>query len=91
MAALYWRRLTLTGASASVVAMVATWLTLFFVDMGVYPPDPRYKFLGMLPVAAIVVVPSVVLIVVSLMTRPPSDAIVNKFFPTVPGNEGGLP
>jgi hypothetical protein len=70
---------------------VATWLTLFFGDMGGYPPDPRYKFLGMLPVAAIVLVPAVVLIVVSWSTRPPSDAILNKFFPKVSGNEGGLP
>ncbi len=91
LAALYWRRLTLAGATASVVAMVATWLTLFFGDMGGYPPDPRYKFLGMLPVAAIVLVPAVVLIVVSWSTRPPSDAILNKFFPKVSGNEGGLP
>ena len=83
VAALYWRRLTKCGATASVVAMVVTWLTLFFGDMGGYPPDPRYKFLGMLPVAAIVVVPTLVLVVVSLLTRPPEDSLLARFFPDI--------
>lgn len=81
LAALYWKKLTVAGATASVVAMVATWLGLFFVDMGGYPPDPRYKFQGMLPVATIVGVSTVVLLVVSLLTRPPEEKIVSKFFP----------
>jgi len=81
VAALYWRRLTKCGATASVVAMVVTWLALFFGDMGGYPPDPRYKFLEMLPVAAIVIVPTLVLVVVSLLTRPPDDSVLARFFP----------
>jgi SSS family solute:Na+ symporter len=81
VAALYWRRLTSCGAAASVVAMVGTWLALFFGDMGVYPPDPRYRFLEMLPVAAIVAVPALVLVVVSLLTRPPDESVLARFFP----------
>ena len=81
LAALYWRRLTLCGATASVVAMVVTWLGLFLGDMGGYPPDPRYRVFEMLPVAAIVVVPTLVLVVVSLLTRPPDDSVLDKFFP----------
>ena len=81
LAALYWRRLTLAGAAASVVAMVVTWLALFFVGMGGYPPVPGYKFMGMLPAATIVAVPAFVLVVVSLATKPPPEETVAKFFP----------
>ena len=81
LAALYWRRLTLAGATASVVAMVVTWLALFFVGMGGYPPVPGYKFMGMLPAATIVAVPAFVLVVVSLATKPPPEETVAKFFP----------
>ncbi len=81
LAALYWRRLTVAGATVSVIAMVVTWLALFFGDMGGYPPDPKYKFLGMLPAATIVVVPTVAMVVVSLLTRPPADAVLVRFFP----------
>ncbi len=80
LAALYWRRLTLPGAVASVLAMVVTWLTLFLWDMGGYPPDPKYKFLGMLPVATVLAVSTIALVAVSLVTRPPSDDILAKFF-----------
>ncbi len=81
LAALYWRRLTVAGAAASVIAMVVTWLALFFVDMGGYPPNPRYTFLGMLPVATIVAVSAVVLVGVSLVTRAPSEESLARFFP----------
>jgi len=87
LAALYWRRLTLPGAVASVLAMVVTWLTLFLLDMGGYPPDPRYKFLGMLPVATVLAVATIALVVVSLATRPPSNETLAKFFP--PNSSGG--
>lgn len=81
VAALYWRRLTLPGATTSVVVMVVAWLGLFFGDMGGYPPDPRYKFLGMLPVATIVAAASISLVVVSLLTQPPDDETLARFFP----------
>lgn len=81
LAALYWRRLTAAGAAASVIAMAITWLLLFFVDMGGYPPDPRYTFLGMLPVATIVAVSTIALVGVSLVTRPPDAETLARFFP----------
>ena len=87
LAALYWKRLTLAGASASVVMMVVTWLALFFGDMGGYPPKPRYKFLEMLPVATIVVVAAVSLVLVSLVTMPPDKESLARFFPESPEQE----
>lgn len=92
-AAIYWRRLTAAGAIASIAATAIGWTILFWrADFGL---DKRYAFpespirLGettiippMLPVVTLVVVSAIVLVAVSLMTRPPSRATVDKFFPS---------
>ncbi len=80
--AVYWRRMTRGGAIAGVLVMVATWLWLFTRDMmykGAGGGDSL--ILGMMPVAIIFSATLLTMVVVSLMTRPPAPATVEKFFP----------
>ena len=80
-ASLYWRRLTKAGAYAAVIAAGASWLYLFR-DSG-YAANPDYTFLNVMPVATMVFLSTISMIVVSLVTRPPSDATLTKFFKDV--------
>ena len=80
-ASLYWRKLTKAGAYAAVIAAGASWLYLFR-DSG-YAANPDYTFLNVMPVATMVFLSTVSMIVVSLVTRPPSDATLKKFFKDV--------
>jgi SSS family solute:Na+ symporter len=82
-AALYWKRTTRIGALASVLVTVATWLILFIRDMAQKSGSGGDELLvfGMMPVALIVAVSALTLMLVSLLTPPPSTATVNKFFP----------
>jgi SSS family solute:Na+ symporter len=80
-AALYWRRVTATGAIASIIATLAVWTYLFHeAKWGV---DKDYLFHGMLPAAAIVFASALTVIVVSLITSPPPKEVVERFFPKV--------
>ena len=80
-ASLYWRRVTRAGAIASVIAMAVTWFSLFWVGLVKRPADAEGDFLvaGMMPVTVIFAVTAVVLVVVSLLTRPPSDEVVARY------------
>ncbi len=77
-AAVYWRRVTKAGAYASILTTAAAWLILF-AQSG-YGANREYLFLGMMPVATIVAASAVALVLVSLMTRPPSVTTIRKFF-----------
>ncbi len=79
VAALYWRRATALGAIAATVTTVLTggW---FFHASG-YGSDPSPLFLGMLPAAAMVAASTAALVVVSLLTRPPSERTLERYFP----------
>ena len=82
-ASLYWKRVTRAGALASLLATAAVWGVLFYRDIiAEKPPGMEDELLiaGMMPVALIIAVSTVSLVLVSLVTRPPSDATVNKFF-----------
>jgi SSS family solute:Na+ symporter len=79
LGALYWKRASKGGAFASIITTVSVWLWLFAEsDFG---ENPRFLFLGMMPVATIVAASAVALVVVSLVTRPPSEYTVERFFP----------
>jgi SSS family solute:Na+ symporter len=91
-AAIYWRRLTAAGAIASVMVTFVTWGGLFYRSG--FGQDPRYAFpetalaIGggwaippMLPVVAILAASTLTLVVVSLVTRPPAESTLAKFFP----------
>ncbi len=77
-ASLYWRRATLAGAYASIAVAGITWLYFFQASGygGPYAVGP-----GIVPAAVCVLASAVALVGVSLMTRPPSEATLKKFFP----------
>lgn len=92
LAAIYWRRLTLAGAVASVLAAVGVWVVLFWRSgwglnkKYAFPESPiplvgDWSIPPMLPVVTIVIAASLVLLGVSLITRPPSEATLDRFFP----------
>lgn len=83
-AAVYWRRVTKAGALASVGSAAVVWLVLFRQDI-LAPAgegkDGELLVFGLMPVAVIFAVAAVSLVVVSLLTRPPSAETVARFFP----------
>ena len=82
VAAVYWKRSTKAGALASIVSVVVLWIGFFLRGWN----DPAYTVggLGIMPVAVMLLVSSVVLVVVSLMTRPPEPSVVARFFDDAP-------
>jgi SSS family solute:Na+ symporter len=85
-ASIYWRRVTRTGVIGSVLAMAVTWCVLFYHD--IISPSPEhaaeggdYLVWGMMPVAVIFAVSTIALILISLVTTPPSAATVERFVP----------
>lgn len=78
-AALYWKRLTKYGAYACVLAATGSWLFLF-KDSN-YGEIPDYTMFGMQPVVTMIAASTLVMVVVSLITPPPSQATLAKFFP----------
>ena len=79
-AALFWRRSTKHGAFASLVSVVILWV--YFFVLGWETPGYTVGGTGVMPVAVIVAVSSFVMIVVSLLTKPPEKATVERFFPS---------
>lgn len=94
-AALYWKRLTKWGAYAGVLATIGSWGYFFSdavnraVQAGNPGPIRTYTlditFGGetyeLMPVAAIFLSSVVAMVVVSVVTRPPGDETLDKFFP----------
>jgi SSS family solute:Na+ symporter len=85
LASIYWKRVTTAGAFASVLAMLATWGVLFWRGL-VRPALEGAKaieeplVLGVMPVVWVVLAAGVALVVVSLATRPPTEATIRKYF-----------
>ncbi len=77
-ASIYWKRTTKAGAYACVLVATAVWLYLFS-ESG-WGANRAYLFLDMMPVATIISSATAALILVSLMSTPPSQATVEKFF-----------
>ena len=77
-AALYWKRTTKQGAIASIIAALVTWLYYFHESGygGEYMVGP-----GIVPAAICFGASAVVLVLVSLFTKPPSKETLDKFFP----------
>lgn len=84
VAAIYWKRVTTAGAFASILAMLGVWSVLFYRGLiqpaleGKKPEEPLV--LGLMPVAWVVLAAGVALVVVSLATRPPTEATLKKYF-----------
>jgi SSS family solute:Na+ symporter len=78
LAALYWRRATAAGAIACVLAAGGSWGWLFLQGQG---GGEKFLFFGLMPVAVIFGASSAALILVSLVTAPPEDEVLARFFP----------
>lgn len=79
-AAVYWRRVTKHGAMAAVLATTVSWIALFWrADFG-KASETNTLFMGAMPVLWIVLASTASLIVVSLLTRAPDKAHVDRFF-----------
>jgi solute:Na+ symporter, SSS family len=83
-AALYWKRLTKAGGYACVIAAFGSWLYLFRdsgfaknTDYALYIPGTEYEIL---PVAAMVLCSTLSMIVASLVTKPPEEEHLKRFF-----------
>lgn len=83
VAALYWKRSTSRGAIASVLSVAGLWIYFFLQARD--QPDYSVMGTGLMPVAVIFVAGAAVLVIVSLMTRPPEAAVLNRFFPEAGG------
>ena len=86
-AAVYWRRLTKWGAYAGVIAAIAAWIYLVqasnFAKNAGYSVD--FHVGGMhietMPVVTMFLCSSIAMIVVSLITPPPDEERLSRFFP----------
>lgn len=92
VAALYWRRLTAVGAIAGIVAAMFVWGILIYYakasgNLQAYSvaiPVGGSTYL-VKPVVPMLLSSTIAMVVVSLVTRPPADSILRKFFPSDPG------
>jgi SSS family solute:Na+ symporter len=87
VAALFWKRSTKHGAMASLLSVVVLWL--YFFMQGSETAGYTVGGTGLMPVAVIVAVSALVMIVVSLLTKPPPAAVIERFFPSSPVQSDG--
>lgn len=89
-AAIYWRRVTKPGVYASVLAAAAVWI--WFFQESHYGKSAEPLHYGLTPVTFIFAAATIALVLVSLITRPPSRATIEKFFyprlPTLAAHAG---
>lgn len=78
VAALYWKRSTKAGITAAVVAVIVLWSYYFWQGWG--RPDYTVGGSGVMAVAVITPVAALVLVIVSLLTEPPEQERLQKFF-----------
>jgi solute:Na+ symporter, SSS family len=78
-AAVHWKRVTKPGAIASILGAAGVW-TILFAESG-FGAKPEHLVLGVMPVTFIVLAAVVGLVGVSLVTQPPSNKTLAKFFP----------
>jgi len=78
-ASLYWRRTTRAGAIASIVAALISWAYFFHQSGygGEYFVGP-----GIVPAAICFFLSAGSIILISLITRPPSQPTIDRFFPS---------
>ncbi len=78
LAALFWRGSTKHGVVASVVSVIVLWTFFFFRGWGI--PGYTVADSGIIPAAVMLLVAAAVLVAVSLVTRRPEPAVLEKFF-----------
>lgn len=77
LGALFWRRATAAGALASLFTAFGCWIYFFRAGWG--RPDYSVLGSGLMPVAVIALSSALALVLVSLLTRPPSEDTVDRF------------
>ena len=77
-AALYWRRTSATGAIACVIVTTIVWFVLF--QLSGFGKNPKFLIMNMMPVTFIFAASAITLIVVSLLTEPPKQATIDRYF-----------
>ncbi|MFQ5606206.1 MAG: sodium:solute symporter, partial [bacterium] len=80
LAALFWKRSTKYGAIASVLSVVILWL--YFFTRGWDTSGYTVGDTGIMPVAVILAVSTAAMVIVSLLTKAPKQAVVQRFFAT---------
>ncbi len=85
LAAIYWRRSTRQGAIAAVAVTAVLWI--YFFQRGWNDPTYTLGGTGWMPVVALIAASSVTLVVVSLLTSPPSEEHLARFFSVRPAEE----
>ncbi len=83
IAALFWKRSTKYGAFASTSSVVVLWI--YFFIQGWQAPGYTVGGSGIMPVAVILIVSVVVMIIGSLISKPPDPTVIQKFFPSEMG------
>ena len=78
LAALFWKRSTKAGAVASIMSVIVLWI--YFFARGWNEPGYTVANTGIMPVAVMLLVSAAILVIVSLATRPPEQALLDKFF-----------
>ena len=84
LAALYWKRLTAAGALSGILAMVGSWIYLFHESN--WGANTNYKLTPfgpdhpIMPVVGIFICTCLAMVSTSLLTKPPSDKTLAKFF-----------
>jgi SSS family solute:Na+ symporter len=78
LAALFWKGSTKHGVLASIASVAGLWGWFFVKSSSV----PAYSIggTGVIPAALILVVSAAVLVLVSLMTQPPRQQVLERFF-----------
>ncbi len=79
--ALYWKRVTRAGAISAIIVAAITWFYLFR-ESG-YGINRGYLIADAMPVVFVFIACMLTLVIVSLLTKPPSEETLNKFFPKV--------
>ena len=80
VAAVYWRRSTRQGAIAAVVVTAVLWV--YFLARGWGDPTYTVAGSGWMPVVALVLASTATLVLVSLLTEPPPEEHLARFFAT---------
>ena len=87
-AALYWRRLTAPGAIAGILAAAASWIYFFqdskfgaIRDYTIKIPIGNDQHLEIMAVVATFLASAVTTVIVSLLTVPPEQKVLDRFFP----------
>lgn len=80
VAALYWRRSTAPGVIGSILTVVGLWLLCFVLGLDA-TGEYTLGGTGIMPVAVLFFGAIVSVVVLSLVTRPPNEEVIARFFP----------